>query len=160
MKPFVPVVHRNNPTPYPLPPPESVPLPCNPLAYILVSQLSSDPLPLTSISIQGKRESRITCVRVDARADLDCLSKSWTLSLLPPGSHPYTARGRESSGTGLRWIQFRSGWLKQPFNFTPQKQMDTYLESCFDAIGIFLCIHIVHRYRILMHKRSVPALDK
>lgn len=38
--------------------------------------------------------------------------------------------------------------------------MDTYLESCFDAIGIFLCIHIVHRYRILMHKRSVPALDK
>ena len=41
-----------------------------------------------------------------------------------------------------------------------QKQMDTYLESCFDAIGIFLCIHIVHRYRILMHKRSVPALDK
>ncbi|PFX27268.1 Vacuolar protein sorting-associated protein 52-like [Stylophora pistillata] len=40
------------------------------------------------------------------------------------------------------------------------KQMDTYLESCFDAIGIFLCIHIVHRYRILMHKRSVPALDK
>ncbi|XP_073242432.1 vacuolar protein sorting-associated protein 52 homolog [Porites lutea] len=40
------------------------------------------------------------------------------------------------------------------------KQMDTYLEGCFDAIGIFLCIHIVHRYRILMHKRSVPALDK
>ena len=41
-----------------------------------------------------------------------------------------------------------------------QKQMETYLESCFDAIGIFLCIHIVHRYRILMHKRNVPALDK
>ncbi|KAK2547080.1 Vacuolar protein sorting-associated protein 52-like protein [Acropora cervicornis] len=40
------------------------------------------------------------------------------------------------------------------------KQMETYLESCFDAIGIFLCIHLVHRYRILMHKRNVPALDK
>ncbi|XP_046844098.1 vacuolar protein sorting-associated protein 52 homolog [Xenia sp. Carnegie-2017] len=37
---------------------------------------------------------------------------------------------------------------------------DTYLQSCYDAIGIFLCMHIVHRYRILMHKRTVPALDK
>ncbi|EDO47167.1 predicted protein, partial [Nematostella vectensis] len=40
------------------------------------------------------------------------------------------------------------------------KQMDSYIENSYDAIGLFLCIHIIHRYRILMHKRSVPALDK
>ncbi|CAB3981273.1 Hypothetical predicted protein [Paramuricea clavata] len=40
------------------------------------------------------------------------------------------------------------------------KYWDTFLQSCYDAIGIFLCMHIIHRYRILMHKRTVPALDK
>ena len=41
-----------------------------------------------------------------------------------------------------------------------QKHLDAYIAECYDAIAIFLCIHIVHRYRILMHKRSVPALDR
>ncbi|KAI0213670.1 Vacuolar protein sorting-associated protein 52-like [Lamellibrachia satsuma] len=40
------------------------------------------------------------------------------------------------------------------------KHLDAYIAECYDAIATFLCIHIVHRYRILMHKRSVPALDR
>lgn len=31
--------------------------------------------------------------------------------------------------------------------------------SSYDCIGLFLCLHIVYRYRILTHKRAVPALD-
>eukprot|EP00058_Branchiostoma_floridae_P023157 XP_002608647.1 hypothetical protein BRAFLDRAFT_97676 [Branchiostoma floridae] len=40
------------------------------------------------------------------------------------------------------------------------KHMDVYTSDCFDAIAIYLCIHIIYRYQVLMHKRIVPALDK
>jgi len=29
----------------------------------------------------------------------------------------------------------------------------------YDCIGIFLCLHIVYRFRLICHKRAVPALD-
>lgn len=40
------------------------------------------------------------------------------------------------------------------------KQMEVSIMESYDSIAIFLCIHIVHRYKVLMHKRSVPALDR
>ncbi|XP_013412635.1 vacuolar protein sorting-associated protein 52 homolog isoform X2 [Lingula anatina] len=40
------------------------------------------------------------------------------------------------------------------------KQMDLFTNECFDSIAIFLCIHIIYRFQVAMHKRSVPALDK
>lgn len=40
------------------------------------------------------------------------------------------------------------------------KNMDQYVQDCYDSIALFLCIHIIHRYQLLMHKREVPALDK
>ncbi|CAH1787667.1 unnamed protein product [Owenia fusiformis] len=40
------------------------------------------------------------------------------------------------------------------------KHMDTYTNDCFDSIAIFLCIHIIFRFQVIMHKRNVPALDK
>ncbi|XP_067131774.1 vacuolar protein sorting-associated protein 52 homolog [Centruroides vittatus] len=40
------------------------------------------------------------------------------------------------------------------------KQIDVYVQDCYDSIAIFLCIHLIHRYQLLMHKRIVPALDK
>ena len=44
--------------------------------------------------------------------------------------------------------------------FCFKKHMDTYTNDCFDSIALFLCIHIVHRYRVIMLKRNVPALEK
>eukprot|EP00794_Sanderia_malayensis_P015923 gene15923-17524_t len=40
------------------------------------------------------------------------------------------------------------------------KHMESYVPTCYDAIAIFLCIHIIHRYKIIMLKREVPALEK
>lgn len=40
------------------------------------------------------------------------------------------------------------------------KYVDTYVQGCFDAIALFLCMHITHRYKLLMHKRAIPALDR
>lgn len=38
--------------------------------------------------------------------------------------------------------------------------MEEHVSECYDSIAIFLSIHIVHRYRNIMHKRAVPALDR
>ncbi|KAH1182856.1 hypothetical protein KIL84_004348 [Mauremys mutica] len=40
------------------------------------------------------------------------------------------------------------------------KHMDGYVCDCYDSIAIFLCIHIVLRFRAIMAKRNVPAIDK
>ncbi|XP_057257173.1 vacuolar protein sorting-associated protein 52 homolog, partial [Pezoporus wallicus] len=40
------------------------------------------------------------------------------------------------------------------------KHMDTYVSACYDAIAVFLCIHIVLRFRTIMAKRNVPAADR
>lgn len=53
------------------------------------------------------------------------------------------------------------------FNAIMSKTLQTYLKTmeehvseCYDSIAIFLSIHIVHRFRNIMHKRAVPALDR
>lgn len=40
-----------------------------------------------------------------------------------------------------------------------QKNIEQYISTCFDSIAIFLCFHLVLRYKIMCHKRCVPALD-
>ena len=38
--------------------------------------------------------------------------------------------------------------------------MEEHVGECFDSIAIFLSIHITHKFRNIMHKRGVPALDR
>nr|XP_033779875.1 vacuolar protein sorting-associated protein 52 homolog isoform X1 [Geotrypetes seraphini] len=40
------------------------------------------------------------------------------------------------------------------------KHMDTYVSDCYDSIAIFLCIHIILRFKTIMTKRTIPAVDK
>uniref|UniRef100_A0A2K5CWV6 Vacuolar protein sorting-associated protein 52 homolog n=1 Tax=Aotus nancymaae TaxID=37293 RepID=A0A2K5CWV6_AOTNA len=40
------------------------------------------------------------------------------------------------------------------------KHLESYLTDCYDAIAVFLCIHIVLRFRNIAAKRDVPALDR
>ncbi|KAL0962345.1 hypothetical protein UPYG_G00338890 [Umbra pygmaea] len=40
------------------------------------------------------------------------------------------------------------------------KSMSTYVSDCYDSIAVFLCIHIVLRFRAITAKRAIPALDK
>ncbi|KAL8213581.1 UNVERIFIED_CONTAM: Vacuolar protein sorting-associated protein 52 [Gekko kuhli] len=40
------------------------------------------------------------------------------------------------------------------------KHMDAYVSDCYDSIAIFLCIHIVLRFKAIVAKRNVPAIDK
>ncbi|XP_066154115.1 vacuolar protein sorting-associated protein 52 homolog [Euwallacea fornicatus] len=41
-----------------------------------------------------------------------------------------------------------------------QKNLDHYLTNCYDSIAVFLCFHLVLRYKLMCHKRCVPALDQ
>lgn len=38
--------------------------------------------------------------------------------------------------------------------------MSTYVSDCYDSIAIFLCIHIILRFRAITTKRDIPALNK
>lgn len=40
------------------------------------------------------------------------------------------------------------------------KNIETYVQDCFDTIALFLCIQLILRYQIMCHKRCVSALDK
>lgn len=38
--------------------------------------------------------------------------------------------------------------------------MSAYVSDCYDSIAVFLCIHVIFRFRAITSKRSIPALDK
>ncbi|XP_058452516.1 vacuolar protein sorting-associated protein 52 homolog [Malaya genurostris] len=40
------------------------------------------------------------------------------------------------------------------------KNLETYVQDCFDTIALFLCIQLCLRYQLMCHKRCVPALDR
>nr|XP_002124423.1 vacuolar protein sorting-associated protein 52 homolog [Ciona intestinalis] len=39
------------------------------------------------------------------------------------------------------------------------KHVDTHCSECHDAIALFLCIHIVYKYQVIMTSRDVTSLD-
>ncbi|XP_062873600.1 vacuolar protein sorting-associated protein 52 homolog [Trichomycterus rosablanca] len=40
------------------------------------------------------------------------------------------------------------------------KNISTYVSDCYDSIAVFLCIHIILRFKAITAKRTIPALDK
>lgn len=40
-----------------------------------------------------------------------------------------------------------------------QKEVCGVVMGCYDSIALYLCAHLIHQYRLLCHKRAVPALD-
>ncbi|PSN53047.1 Vacuolar protein sorting-associated protein 52 [Blattella germanica] len=40
------------------------------------------------------------------------------------------------------------------------KNLETFVQDCYDAIALFLCVHLILRYQLMCHKRAVPALDR
>lgn len=39
------------------------------------------------------------------------------------------------------------------------KNLETFVQNCYDTIALFLCLHLIMHYQLLCHKRAVPALD-
>ena len=52
--------------------------------------------------------------------------------------------------------------FQQMFSKTTEYTLKTLAEefaSSYDCVGLFLCLHVVYRFRLLCHKRAVSALD-
>ena len=41
-----------------------------------------------------------------------------------------------------------------------KKNIESYVESCYDAIGLFLCVHIDYRYQAIMRRRNLSCLNR
>lgn len=41
-----------------------------------------------------------------------------------------------------------------------KKNLESFVDDCYDTIALFLCLHLVMHYKLACHKRAVPALDK
>ncbi|XP_054164992.1 vacuolar protein sorting-associated protein 52 homolog [Oppia nitens] len=39
------------------------------------------------------------------------------------------------------------------------KHIEDQFQNSYDTIALFVCLHIIYRYRLLAHKRAVPTLD-
>uniref|UniRef100_H9G6Y6 Vacuolar protein sorting-associated protein 52 homolog n=1 Tax=Anolis carolinensis TaxID=28377 RepID=H9G6Y6_ANOCA len=66
------------------------------------------------------------------------------------------------TGTPICWISYHkimSRTLPKCLGLC-DKHMNAYVSDCYDSIAIFLCIHIVLRFKAIMAKRNVPAIDK
>lgn len=40
------------------------------------------------------------------------------------------------------------------------RNLQSFVDDCYDTIALFLCFHLVMNYRVICHKRAVPALDE
>ncbi len=40
------------------------------------------------------------------------------------------------------------------------KNVDQNVQESYDSISLFLCVHLVHKFRELCHKKGVNALEK
>ena len=50
--------------------------------------------------------------------------------------------------------------LPSPTSTPSQRHVAHYVDSCYDTICIFLCIHINHRYQAIMKRRNIPCLSE
>ncbi len=41
-----------------------------------------------------------------------------------------------------------------------QKNVEMAIQESYDAISLFLCLHLVRKFRVICHKKGISALDK
>jgi len=39
------------------------------------------------------------------------------------------------------------------------KNVSDYVKDCYDSIGLFLCLHLVHKFRFMCREKLVPAME-
>jgi hypothetical protein len=86
---------------------------------------------VSAICIEFDKQKFISCVFVDLCNKVSCNWKTtWCYLLI------------------ITWL------------FLLQKNLEKFVQDCYDAIALFLCVHLILRYQLMCHKRAVPALDQ
>uniref|UniRef100_G3P5R3 Vacuolar protein sorting-associated protein 52 homolog n=1 Tax=Gasterosteus aculeatus aculeatus TaxID=481459 RepID=G3P5R3_GASAC len=100
-----------------------------------------------------------TAQRGDSRYPYETLFRSQHYALLDNGCREFLFLSDFFMVTGNAALDLFNSIMGKTLSMF-LKSMSTYVSDCYDSIAVFLCIHIVLRFRAVTGKRSIPALDK
>ncbi|XP_043995284.1 vacuolar protein sorting-associated protein 52 homolog isoform X1 [Gambusia affinis] len=100
-----------------------------------------------------------TAQRGDSRYPYETLFRSQHYALLDNGCREYLFLCDFFMVTGNSALDLFNCIMGKTLSMF-LKSMSTYVSDCYDSIAIFLCIHIILRFRAITAKRTIPALDK
>ncbi|XP_076610183.1 vacuolar protein sorting-associated protein 52 homolog [Chaetodon auriga] len=100
-----------------------------------------------------------TAQRGDSRYPYETLFRSQHYALLDNGCREYLFLSDFFMVTGNSALDLFNSIMGKTLSMF-LKSMSTYVSDCYDSIAVFLCIHIILRFRAITAKRNIPALDK
>ncbi|KAI9536823.1 Vacuolar protein sorting-associated protein 52 [Dissostichus eleginoides] len=100
-----------------------------------------------------------TAQRGDSRYPYETLFRSQHYALLDNGCREFLFLSDFFMVTGNSALDLFNSIMGKTLSMF-LKSMSTYVSDCYDSIAVFLCIHIILRFRAITVKRTIPALDK
>lgn len=100
-----------------------------------------------------------TAQRGDSRYPYETLFRSQHYALLDNGCREFLFLSDFFMVTGNSALDLFNSIMGKTLSMF-LKSMSTYVSDCYDSIAVFLCIHIILRFRAITTKRNIPALDK
>lgn len=100
-----------------------------------------------------------TAQRGDSRYPYETLFRSQHYALLDNGCREFLFLSDFFMVTGNSALDLFNSIMGKTLSMF-LKSMSTYVSDCYDSIAVFLCIHIILRFRAITAKRTIPALDK
>ncbi|XP_076862409.1 vacuolar protein sorting-associated protein 52 homolog [Brachyhypopomus gauderio] len=97
--------------------------------------------------------------RGDCRYPYETLFRSQHYALLDNGCREFLFLVDFFMVTGNSALDLFNNVMGRTLNMF-LKNMSTYVCDCYDSIAVFLCIHIILRFKAITAKRNIPALDK
>lgn len=96
--------------------------------------------------------------KMDTKYPLEGIFRSHQFAVLDNGCREYFFL--------TEFFILNANQAKEHFNIVMSRSLNLFVKAAeedfqtsFDTIGLFLCLHLIYRYKLLTHKRAVPALD-
>ena len=96
--------------------------------------------------------------KMDTKYPLEGIFRSHQFAVLDNGCREYFFL--------TEFFILNANQAKEHFNIVMSRSLNLFVKAAeedfqtsFDTIGLFLCLHLIYRYKLLAHKRAVPALD-
>ncbi|KAM6974938.1 vacuolar protein sorting-associated protein 52 homolog isoform 2-T2 [Tautogolabrus adspersus] len=114
---------------------------------------------LTPAELEGPILVPHTAQRGDSRYPYEMLFRSQHYALLDNGCREFLFLSDFFMVAGNSALDLFNSIMGKTLSMF-LKSMSTYVSDCYDSIAVFLCIHIILRFRAITAKRTIPALDK
>ena len=97
-------------------------------------------------------------VKSETKYPLESLFRSHEFALVDNACREYLFLSEFFMANDNSAQQLFSQVLGKTFSLMTRHIEETF-QSSYDSIALFVCLHIIYRYRLLAHKRAVPTLD-